>query len=97
MPAPPDHPDVRLILDRLIKGQKWLKDQLAMWGKDGHRGASDGRFSVALQDWDILESELRRYYGFTDCIHGPGERCSDSDDAVVNCDACTTRGSDEKV
>jgi hypothetical protein len=26
----PDHSDVRLILDRLIKGQRWLTDQLAL-------------------------------------------------------------------
>jgi hypothetical protein len=82
----PDHSDVRLILDRLIKGQRWLTDQLALWEKGNPKGASDDRFSVALQDWDILEGELRRYYGFTDWILGPGERCPK--DAPVSCDAC---------
>jgi hypothetical protein len=73
-------------LSRLRAGTEWLTAQHKAWINDQPEGATDERFSTALEGWDLLERKLRKEYGYEGCIFGPGQHCPA--DSPVCGDSC---------
>jgi hypothetical protein len=76
------------LMERLQSGQAWLATTNAkLDAEDAIDTPMNEKLAEGFDLFGHLEYMLRFVYEYYDCIHGPGQRCSD--DEVVVCERCS--------
>lgn len=78
------------LLERLCRGQLWITQHY-----DAYLAQTEPEsvYVASLVEWAMLDTSVRRVYGYVGCVHGSGGRCSA--EAPVICGSCAAESKGE--